>query len=404
VKQSSGTTESLRGVSFADVNTGMVVGYDAILRTTNGGTRWENIYPLSYTQYLGAVILFDANHGIVFGVNYNTGYMSRTTDGGLSWIFDHTSDLDLVKDLNAVCFSDDSIGTFVGYFGGTGLYYGLIYRTYNGGATWIKQRGSFYDMPILNDVSFFDRFNGTVVGWNWNGEKGAIYHTTDNGTTWTAQIGGTFDKLFGVHMFDNNRAVAVGLNGTILLTTDGQGTWIKQTSGTNNDLYGISFPNADTGFAVGSNGTILRSTDGGTHWTAQASGTSSTLRRVCFTNGRTGTAVGDNGTILRTTTGGLVSVKDDNISNVPYQFRLYQNYPNPFNPMTTIRFSIPTGGTVSLAVYNVIGELVTLLVYNHREKGTYTEVWNATALSSGIYICRLAFNGNVATQKMLLLK
>ena len=401
--QSSGTSQTLYGVCFTDAKNGTVVGQNTILRTTDGGVSWINRYQNSYPETISGVYFIDANHGIVVGAWNWYGYMNRTTDGGLSWMGDYAHGIDLVQAINAVCFSDDSVGTFVGEFGSTGIYNGFIYRTYNGGTTWTLQRGSNHDLPILEDVSFIDANIGTVVG-SWYKGYGSIYHTTNNGTNWAEQTTGTTTRLNGVCLTNANTAIVVGDSGTILRTTNGGGIWTKQSSGTSNYLLGVSFPNIDTGFVVGGNGTILRTIDGGVHWTAQLSGTTSTLRRVCFTTGRTGTVVGDNGTILRTTTGGLVGVKHDNILDMPYQFQLFQNYPNPFNPMTTIRFSIPKAGIVSLIVYNILGEIVTQLVDSHREQGTYTEVWNATTLSSGVYFYRLEYDRNVLIKRMLLMK
>lgn len=99
-----------------------------------------------------------------------------------------------------------------------------------------------------------------------------------------------------------------------------------------------------------------------------------------------------------------VSAVDDESGNMPLTFGLEQNYPNPFNPATSIRFSIPEASRVTLEVYNILGERVTTLVDAMKEAGVHTVNFNASALSSGVYIYHLKAGEFVNTKKMLLLK
>ncbi|UCH09129.1 MAG: T9SS type A sorting domain-containing protein [Fidelibacterota bacterium] len=74
---------------------------------------------------------------------------------------------------------------------------------------------------------------------------------------------------------------------------------------------------------------------------------------------------------------------------MPVRFHLLQNYPNPFNPVSTIRYDLPTGGAVSLIVYDILGREVVRLVDGYMEPGHHQVQWNARAIPSGIYIARL---------------
>ena len=80
------------------------------------------------------------------------------------------------------------------------------------------------------------------------------------------------------------------------------------------------------------------------------------------------------------------------------------NYPNPFNPMTTIKFSVPRGGHVSLKVYNVRGLEVASLQDGELEAGDHSLVFSGEGLPSGTYFYRLSGNGFTATEKMQLVK
>lgn len=89
---------------------------------------------------------------------------------------------------------------------------------------------------------------------------------------------------------------------------------------------------------------------------------------------------------------------------LPTEYTLSQNYPNPFNPSTTIQYQIPQSGNVTLKVYDVIGNEVALLVDEMKQQGNYQVSFDASALSSGIYIYRLIASDFVETKKMILLK
>jgi len=83
---------------------------------------------------------------------------------------------------------------------------------------------------------------------------------------------------------------------------------------------------------------------------------------------------------------------------------LAQNYPNPFNPSTTIRFSIPTTGHVSLKVYNVNGQEVSTLVDEVMAPGTFQTTFRTDGVAPGTYFYCLKGNGFNETRKMVVLK
>jgi len=91
-------------------------------------------------------------------------------------------------------------------------------------------------------------------------------------------------------------------------------------------------------------------------------------------------------------------------NQTPDCFELYQNYPNPFNPTTVISYSIPKASYVIITVYDVLGNLITTLVNENQEAGSYTVYFNAGELSNGIYYYKIRSGNFVAIKKMLLLK
>jgi hypothetical protein len=85
-------------------------------------------------------------------------------------------------------------------------------------------------------------------------------------------------------------------------------------------------------------------------------------------------------------------------------FSLEQNYPNPFNPTTNIRYSVAANANVKLIVYDLLGREVETLVNQNQIAGTYSVVFNASKLSSGIYFYRLQVGSQMITKKLTLLK
>jgi hypothetical protein len=92
-------------------------------------------------------------------------------------------------------------------------------------------------------------------------------------------------------------------------------------------------------------------------------------------------------------------------SREPTEYELAQNYPNPFNPTTTLQFDLPEPAVVTMRVYNTLGqEVASLLDHMPYEPGKHAIKFDASRLSSGVYIYQLIAGRFVDTKKMLLLK
>jgi hypothetical protein len=101
---------------------------------------------------------------------------------------------------------------------------------------------------------------------------------------------------------------------------------------------------------------------------------------------------------------------------------LYANYPNPFNPTTVISYSVPSNteqdlvsngvrdgqlpvtSSVSLKVYNLLGQEVATLFEGIRQPGNYEVTFDGSGLASGIYLCRMKADHFVETKKLVLLR
>ena len=91
-------------------------------------------------------------------------------------------------------------------------------------------------------------------------------------------------------------------------------------------------------------------------------------------------------------------------TSMPTIFSLSSAYPNPFNPVTTLTLTIPEAGDINVQVYNLHGQIVSTLLSGHKPANTYSLVWDASNVPSGMYFVKAEVGGFTETQKMMLIK
>ena len=94
----------------------------------------------------------------------------------------------------------------------------------------------------------------------------------------------------------------------------------------------------------------------------------------------------------------------NDVNTTPSKFSLSQNYPNPFNPTTRITFTLEKSGFAQLSVYNILGQKVATLLSGNLSAGQHEVNFNASNLSTGVYIYKLESGNNTSIKKMMLLK
>jgi photosystem II stability/assembly factor-like uncharacterized protein len=254
---------------------------------------------------LNAVDFVDAKHGWVAG---DSGFLSYTEDGGISW----------VERLAGIEHSINDI-YFVGKDTGFILAGGSIFETTDGGHAWREaHKFSPTDFegatPELYSLRFNGKKRGWVVGSLSRGDviTGSILAITrDSGGSWQVLHPPTEQELIHIDFVDEKRGWIVGAAGAILHTDDAGESWTRQNSETTVTLYHVDFRNEKKGWAVGEQGTILRTDDGGRTWTKIESPARSTLLSVQFVSDDEGWIVGRGGTILRSSNGGRTWVEQE---------------------------------------------------------------------------------------------
>ncbi len=384
---------TLHNVYFYDQYFGWAVGSSGIfLRTVNGGATWQEDF-LS-ADWSWSVEFINPNLGWV-GVGF-AGYIRKTTDGGYSWEYKSVPSYSRMMDID---FLNENVGWAVGQ-------YGHIIKTTNGGETWIHQNS--YVSQELNDVEFKNENDGWIVGLG-----GIILHTTNGGTNWFLQNSNTGNDLFGVSFYNQDIGWVAGDNGLVLTTENGGGPpipveLVSFSADYNSGNVNLSWITAtelnNSGFDV------ERKTETG-EWNKitfiQGNGTTTEAKHYFF-----------NDNIENLKASKLFyrlkqidydgSFEYSNVIEVdidlPTKFNLEQNYPNPFNPVTLIKYEIPHKSSVSLKIFDMLGNEISTLINEEKDAGYYQIDFDASRLSSGIYFYTLQTGNSFITKKMILMK
>jgi hypothetical protein len=99
-----------------------------------------------------------------------------------------------------------------------------------------------------------------------------------------------------------------------------------------------------------------------------------------------------------------MTVKDYSNHTQARRFVLEQNYPNPFNPSTVVSYQLPVASNVKLAIYDLLGREVAILVNERKMPGTYEVKFDGSNLASGVYFYRLQTGDFMQTRKLLLIR
>lgn len=242
------TGDGYGGISFIDVNTGITVGPPGlVLRTTNGGLIWSIISQpggdKGDVQFVSTSVAYAVGDDII-----------KSTDGGLTWTQIFTGYL---SQYQGVYFTDVNNGTVVGL-------HGTIYTTTNGGSTWIQRLMmlpvQFGDSSLFSVkyISSFTAYACSIAGF--------VIKTTNSGINWIYEPIGATSYFRGICIINVDTVFVVGEYGRIYKTTNGGINWNQQNSPTTDPLWDVDFVDANTGWIVGFNGTILKTTNGGIAW------------------------------------------------------------------------------------------------------------------------------------------
>ena len=384
---------------------------------------------------------------------------SKTLDGGETWEFGTISNPDLNNYFLTNIFALDANTAWITMADNTSNpIQGRIYKTSDGGSTWVHQSTAYPNSQSIagssNFVHFFDANNGITIG-----DFGKTYITDNGGDQWTLVSSNLIPTLLsGEEPMMSNFSVAgdqslfYGTNkGRIFYTHDAGASWDVSAPGFGQLPIFASFQNEMIGVAVSPFTTteIAKTEDGGDTWTmlptvlpypgllSHVKGTEQTYVHAAaalplyipnspygygitddfgetfeysgdlhlgvsyFANPSVGWAGADDNKIYKW---GSTVATDDIVYSTPNEYTLSQNFPNPFNPNTTIRFEMDIPGHVNLEVFDIRGARVATLANDQLASGLHEVTFDASRLASGTYIYRLSISGGTQSRKMLLIK
>lgn len=434
------TDYRIRSQFWLDENVGFVGkrGQYGIYRTTNGGITFDSVNTGTAPSTL--------NWNVIAFANADTGYIGgddgnycKTTNGGLTWTvipFSLHHGPYIIYNMSVI-----DARTVIS----TGAV-GKVFKTTDGGVTF-SDLSNLGTTSAMYGIDFLNSTQGYIVG-----SSGRIYLTTDGGNSWilsTAGLGST--TMYSVKAVNDHIVWASGSSGTVVYSTDAGMNWYISTSfpvySLIRTMYGMNFFNGNL-WVVGSSGIIIKGfsdpvpvelisfnieTSGDelilrwkTSTETNNKGFDIERRRKDYQNWEKIGYVPGNGTTtnlseyeFRDKVNGtfLYRIKQIDLDgsynysneiegsiNLLTSYTLEQNYPNPFNPSTVISFQIPKDEYVSLKIYDVLGNLLDVLINEKKSAGKYSISYKASDLSSGIYIYKIMMGNITQSKKMILIK
>lgn len=312
-----------------------------------------------------------------------------TKDGGQNWI----AGFQFPKDYS-VPFTSNNIqllGGDTGYFGTQGY----LFKSTDGGIIF----DLVYDSQNIFDVI---GFANTQIGWVGY-SIGGLERTNDGGISWGEQSP-DINSISTIHVFNEN-TIFVGGENAIAYSTDGGANWITKSVPVEPPYRFITKIQytPPTIWILYAN-KIWYSIYGTTDWgiSSQSNltkkGMEDDIEIIDFymKDDKKGWAITSQGLWVYDITSGV-----ENDQRLLSKMLLS---PNPFNEYTTITFRVLKRSTISLKVYNMLGQEITSLVNEALDPGEYSKVFASADLPEGIYLVRLSSEDSSYTNKMLLLK
>jgi photosystem II stability/assembly factor-like uncharacterized protein len=358
---------------------------NGLSKSTDKGETWtminngvSNVYFLS--------VAADNNGNLMSGSEYG---VYRSTDKGESWIQTSSVGNNFGYDFNV-----DRLNRIYCFTYGSGMY-----RTTDLGETWER-----LDKNFISPYTFaFDIDNEDNLYAGTRG--GAIYKSTDDGTSWSLIYRNPTNGAIATLKISDNGNIFSAANYTgIIRSTDKGITWevVRNEYNLIYPHYPLAINKKEEIFTSSSNFNIYMSKDNGETWDDITSNTKYLNVHSFTVDKHDNIYLATDESVWKSNPDSLTSIAEDDIK--PKEYFLSQNYPNPFNPSTTIKYSLPQTGRVTLSIYDLLGREVIKLIDEEKPAGDYKTKWNASSYPSGVYFLKMQAGQFSETRKIVLVK
>ncbi|MFC1490275.1 FlgD immunoglobulin-like domain containing protein [Candidatus Latescibacterota bacterium] len=354
---------------------------DRSFLSSDNGLNWTQIETDSSKYVLSMVIVSD----YIFAGTWNG--LANTPVSSAIW-----------NDLSPTGLAADSTIWSLEMINST-LYAGAEGTIYKSSGTLIEWTEIKSGIPESARITSFANIGNTVFAGS---DTSGVFITTDAGSNWTAINSGLADRHISQLVTMSDKIYAVTLNGTFTSSNNGS-SWTKINLENINCLVV-----ADNKLYAGTdiNG-IFVSTDSFASWSPVATDIADDTRIFSMVANNDYLVTGTSDGVWRTPLSTIQTPVESNTT--PEMYVLDGNYPNPFNPTTTIGFSTPVSGNVTLTIYNTNGQKIRTLVDNSMSSGAHKVVWDGLTDGgirppSGLYMYELRAGTFRDSKKLMLMK
>jgi hypothetical protein len=387
-------------IDFADSCNGWVMSTDGFYSMTqDGGRTWSQPRGIPDPDQVESMKLYGRDSAAV--VTHGSPVWSRahklyhTSNGGQTWFGGILPDS--IGAGTAISLVNKSLIGFVSMAG-------MLYTSTNMGGTWHADSLTWGN-PFGSELGILSHDRMFIGGGGGLAGSGFLYTSTDGGTTWTSAV--TISQFLG----SNGHYMSTTLCFFWLYHGD-EAVFVNSVAFNATRSPGFQSIGAEAMGALFNDGSCFsferesrmtkRSADpaDSSYAIDQYAATGNHIKAVSLLSPECSWALDDSGMVYqRVDLLNPVSEEEP----VPERLQLLQNYPNPFNAHTTIRYTLPSSGSVDLRIVDVLGREVMRLVEN-QSAGSKNVSLDMSVCVSGIYYCSLRFNGTVRTVKMALIR
>lgn len=381
LQQTSGTIDHFGNVFFPSQTIGYVssaISGVNLYKTVDGGTTWN---PIPGTTSIGGALYFSS---VDTGFAQSIGGVLKTIDGGTTWIdnFPYSTYTEILF------FATKNIGYAAGRNGSLDSIF--VYKTIDAGNSW-SITNSFANYGEPRSMFFTDALTGSMALYG-----DGIWKTIDGGVTWVKKLGPGMimygDLAKSIHFPSATVGYAVSED-SVYKTTDIGETWINIATPPTSIVYNtIFFTSIDTGYAGGGNGFstggIQKTVDGGNTWTLSNTNPY-TFHSIHFLNSITGYACGESGIIYKYSPG--MGINDvDELMEISI-------FPNPNNGEFQLSFeNANSGEKFGVSVLDVLGNIVQVF------ETTSNKEFDFSSYRKGMYFVKVENETGVMVRKVII--